>query len=199
MVFKNYKELCEFMGWEVIRGNSMRARLKELDSLCKWHREGQKIVVEMVYDTPKKKEDGRTNSQIGRRLLSDEEFKKLNTSGVYKLTDKNGLIYIGSSINVYERFKEHRLKNQTSTSMLLDKESLTVELFEFTKGIEDRSFLYDIERLIIKECIEAGVNLVNNRNTAPSKKKKKTLFKTIRIDNDKYEEAIKLLKANNLI
>lgn len=59
MIFKNYKELCGFMGWETTRGNYMKARLKELDSLCKWYRQGNKMVIEIVYELRKPKEDGR--------------------------------------------------------------------------------------------------------------------------------------------
>ena len=62
MIFKNYKELCEYMCWETTRGNYMKARLKELDSLCKWHRQGNKIVIEMVYEVRLPKDDGRYKS-----------------------------------------------------------------------------------------------------------------------------------------
>ena len=62
MIFKNYKALCGFMGWETTRGNYMKARLKELDSLCKWYREGNKIVIEIVYDCRLPKVDGRNKA-----------------------------------------------------------------------------------------------------------------------------------------
>ena len=34
-VFKNYKELCGFMGWEIKSGNAKIAQFKELDRICK--------------------------------------------------------------------------------------------------------------------------------------------------------------------
>ena len=58
-VFKNYKELCEFMGWKSTGGDYKKARLKELDTLCKWHNEGYKFVIDEVYQQQLLKKDKR--------------------------------------------------------------------------------------------------------------------------------------------
>lgn len=63
-VFKNYKELCEFMRWKVTTGESKKAQMKELDTICKWHKEGNKIVVDEVFAEVKNKEDGRSKNNI---------------------------------------------------------------------------------------------------------------------------------------
>lgn len=63
-VFKNYKELCKFMGWKPTGGDYKKARLKELDTLCKWHKEGNKIIIDDVFAEVKNKEDGRSKNNV---------------------------------------------------------------------------------------------------------------------------------------
>lgn len=64
MIFKNYKELCTHLGWEIKEGNSKKSQMKELDTLCKWYKQGQKIVIELIYDYKKTKNDGRNKNNI---------------------------------------------------------------------------------------------------------------------------------------
>ena len=58
--YKNYKQLCEDMGWSTVRGNTKVKHLKELDSLCKWHKEGNKIVIDEIYSQPAEEDSCRT-------------------------------------------------------------------------------------------------------------------------------------------
>lgn len=64
MIFKNYKALCEFMGWKTTGGNSKKARLKELDTICKWHNKGASFVIDEVYEILLPKKDKRTDNNI---------------------------------------------------------------------------------------------------------------------------------------
>lgn len=57
--YKNYKELCQTMDWEVKGGNTKKAQLKDLERYCKYHKEGNSFVIDEIYDTPKPKEDNR--------------------------------------------------------------------------------------------------------------------------------------------
>lgn len=60
--YKNYKELCEALNWGLTSGNSKIAQFKTLSSVCKWHKEGNKIVVTEIYTEPKEKIDNRVNN-----------------------------------------------------------------------------------------------------------------------------------------
>ena len=51
--YKNYKQLCEDMGWSTVRGNTKVKHLKELTSICKWRKEGNKIIIDEIYSEPK--------------------------------------------------------------------------------------------------------------------------------------------------
>ena len=42
-VYKNYKQLCKAMNWKVTSSDSKNKQFKELTSICKWHKEGNKI------------------------------------------------------------------------------------------------------------------------------------------------------------
>lgn len=50
--YNNYRELCREMNWEAKGGNYKQARLRELESICKYHREGRKFCIEQIYDKP---------------------------------------------------------------------------------------------------------------------------------------------------
>ena len=52
-IYKNYRELCKVMNWSATGGDTKIKHLKELDSLCKWHKEGNKIIVDEIYSEPK--------------------------------------------------------------------------------------------------------------------------------------------------
>lgn len=51
--YRNYKELCYAMDWNISTGNSKKAQFKELECLCDYHKEGQKIIINEIYEIPK--------------------------------------------------------------------------------------------------------------------------------------------------
>lgn len=57
--FKNWKEVCEHMEWEIKTGNSKIAQIKQLASLCEYHTEGRKYIIDEVYEIQKTIKDGR--------------------------------------------------------------------------------------------------------------------------------------------
>ena len=61
-IFKSYKKMCEELNQEVLYGNSKEAQLKEWRRDIEWVKDGQKIVVTDIYDTPLDKTDGRVTN-----------------------------------------------------------------------------------------------------------------------------------------
>ncbi len=90
-VFKNYKELCKFMGWKPTGGDYKKSRLKELDSLCKWHNEGYKFVIDEVYKQQLLKKDKRRDKAIYVNPIKGILF--------YSLKDFKGELYF--SVNKF--------------------------------------------------------------------------------------------------
>lgn len=49
-VFKNYKELCAYMGEEVKGGTEKMSQLRRWGCLFSWHKEGYKIIIDEVFE-----------------------------------------------------------------------------------------------------------------------------------------------------
>lgn len=59
--YKNYKELCEEIGWEISGGNKRKKQMEYLKTICDYHKEGNKIVIDKIFgDFPVEIPDGRT-------------------------------------------------------------------------------------------------------------------------------------------
>lgn len=70
-VFKNYKEFCKVLEIESKSGNSKLAQFKELETHCKYHKEGNKIIIDEIFSQQLNKVDKRTlgnNNDISRSL-----------------------------------------------------------------------------------------------------------------------------------
>ena len=72
ITYKNYKELCKAMNWEVTSSNSKKKQMKELESICKFHKEGQKFIIEDIYDKPKE-----IINNTGKSSIYEDSFKPL--------------------------------------------------------------------------------------------------------------------------
>jgi len=60
LIIKNYKELCAILGIPVKAStNSKQAQYKEMDRFFKYHKEGNKFIIDEIYDTPLDKIDNR--------------------------------------------------------------------------------------------------------------------------------------------
>ena len=61
--YKNWKEVCKVLNWNgSAGGNTKKKYLKELNSLCRWYKEGNKIIIEEIYSEPKEIIDNRKSS-----------------------------------------------------------------------------------------------------------------------------------------
>ena len=58
-VFKNYKAVCEWLNVTPTTGTAKMAQIKEFERYCKYHKEGQKFIIDEVYKTPHEKIDNR--------------------------------------------------------------------------------------------------------------------------------------------
>ena len=58
-VFKNYKAICEWLEVKPASGNTKIAHMKDFDRYCKYHKDGNKFVIDEVYDVPLERENNR--------------------------------------------------------------------------------------------------------------------------------------------
>jgi hypothetical protein len=59
LIVKNYKEMCSLLSEPVLSGNSKKAQLKEWERYFKCHKDGNRFVIDEVYNEPKPKIDNR--------------------------------------------------------------------------------------------------------------------------------------------
>lgn len=73
-IIKNYKELCGLLEIKVEAGNSKKAQLKELERFVKYHKEGNKFIIDEVYIEAKDKIDFRSE---GNSSVYGDNIKRL--------------------------------------------------------------------------------------------------------------------------
>lgn len=90
MIIKNYKELCEIMGWTVTNGRTKKSQLEKLNNFCTYHKDGNKFIIDKVYNKPQEK----LNSGL---FIEDIELLVLNM-----LAKANGRQVQLTTKNLYE-------------------------------------------------------------------------------------------------
>ena len=95
-MYKNFRELCEELNWKVGTGKQKKLQLEELSRLCNWHKEGNKIVIDEIFEVAKEKVDGRANNKnTGHSTKSTrEDDGRKNKNSIYKELDDIILNYL---------------------------------------------------------------------------------------------------------
>lgn len=196
--YKNWKEICKVMGWETTGGNNKKARLKELERLCEYHKSGHSFIIDKIYEEPKEK--------VGSRKHFEElniPRNKYENTGVYKITLENK-IYIGSTVVGFRnRFLVHYHGKDSVMKHVykLIKSGGVFEIIEDMTG-HDVKDIRKKEIEYIKQYSNDGNWEVVNRKTYNNtkvkkmnyiKKHKKELFKGI------YKDVTVQEKFNNLV
>ena len=85
-IYKNWKELCEAVGWNSKNGGTYKqARLRELDTICRWHKDGNKIVIDEIFGELSKETDKRANN--GNNGHSTSKYEMIDTLIYNQLSD----------------------------------------------------------------------------------------------------------------
>lgn len=138
MILKNYKELCSVLEIEPIGGNKKQSLLKDLNRYIKYHKEGNKFVIDEIYKEVKEKVDKRFNGN-NTKYADDIEYLILTLLDKFKISkdekvgfSKNFLYsYCGLSNENYRLVKGNTLK----FSQLIDMPVQTInECFEYTNN-----------------------------------------------------------------
>ena len=127
-----------------------------------------------------------------------------HSAGVYKITNlKNGNFYIGSSVNVYNRFHSH------SNKLLYNNHSSKYLQNAYNKYGKD-SFFFEVLEYCKKELIEKGeqyyIDLLNpkynirklaqiNLGVSPSKVTREKISKSLK---EKYSKGLQSYRQNHM-
>ena len=89
--YKNYKAICEAMGWEPVGGDAKKKQLKELNNLCNYHKEGHKFIIDEVFENPILVFDNK-RSQIMNELQTMIFYLALKEGSNELIISKNRLL-----------------------------------------------------------------------------------------------------------
>lgn len=101
MVVKNYRELCKLLEIEVKAGNSKKAQLKELNKYIKYHKDGNKFIIDEIIDIEKSISD-KLDYTIE---INEENILELDKEHLGNLlgVKKSGLVELENNNKVEER------------------------------------------------------------------------------------------------
>ena len=192
--YKNYKELCKAMNWEEKAGNSRVSQLKELESLCSYHKEGNKFVIDEVFENPIPIKDGRVGNFKNYPQFKVNKDKWYN-KGVYMIKLDNQ-VYIGSTVNFRERFIGHRNhKGAMKHTQELLKQGGEFFILHDMNDIEDIELIRQVEEeYILFYTHETDYDVINRRMSTFAFEEPKIKYKSIRVEEEHYEEILELLK-----
>lgn len=210
MILKSYRHLCEVLEVLVKTGKSKQLQLEDMGRYFTYTKDGNKFIINEIYKEPLQKVDNRINNKGGYNYINYEQFniprKDGNNIGIYCIL-KDSDIYIGSTYAGFrDRFRGHyRGQDEVMryTYDLLHSGGKFNILLDMT-GIEDEVLIRQVEHEFILYLINNdNYNVLNKNEKTWSFKEKTKLnkikYKTIKIEEDKYEEALSLLLKNGLI
>ena len=192
--YKNYKELCKAMGWKITNGSGKKRHLKLLNSLCKYHKEGNKFVIDEVFENPIPIKDGRVGNFKNYPQFKVNKDKWYN-KGVYMIKLDNQ-VYIGSTVNFRERFIGHRNhKGAMKHTQELLKQGGEFFILHDMNDIEDIELIRQVEEeYILFYTHETDYDVINRRMSTFAFEEPKIKYKSIRVEEEHYEEILELLK-----
>ena len=197
--YKNYKELCKAMNWEEKAGNSRVSQLKELESLCSYHKEGNKFVIDEVFENPIPIKDGRVGNFKNYPQFKVNKDKWYN-KGVYMIKLDNQ-VYIGSTVNFRGRFIEHKGKRSMEHTKELLKQGAEFFILHDMTDIEDEELLRMVEYEYIKYFRDSGkFTVLNDKDPISFDKyyRKKQKYVNFKVREDDWEEVALLLKERGI-
>lgn len=174
--FKNYKELCSILNVEILAGNSKKSQLKEFERFCAYHKEGNKFVIDEIYEIPKR--DDRAENQrkgtiiknINKGNYSKEMFPLVkNFVGINNI-EYASKTHLMESLNLKNKNYDIAYMNIVETAKALEKEykmgiteedikTITTSMWSVSqdkidkafKNLEKLKYIYDYDNKLL--CI----------------------------------------------
>lgn len=160
---KNYRELCKLLDEPTKTGKSKQLQLKEWERFFKWHKNGNKIIIDEVLDKPLEKKD---NRQINGQNLS--KYNALMDDLILHILQEDSYICEGKGI-IFNNYLE--LYTDDYDYMYKDKNDFC-EKYNISSGLAN-TYL-DKMYMILEKCFETALNRLK-------KQKKITWRKTYRV------------------
>lgn len=205
--YKNYRELCVVLEEDEKRGNSKSAQIKEWERYFKFEKEGHKIMVKKIYDSPLEKIDDRKSiyyDDLNNIILYT--LNKCNSD--YMIWSLGMAMSISNMVNDnYRKGKENISK--TSKALNID-ENYIYDFYSVSQGKFKKIFETTLRRMEkdmlidVKYCTVVCKNFANiklNEESEPIIVDGKVLYntKTKYVEANDYEiKVIMEVKSNVL-
>ena len=193
-IIKNYRELCRLIGEKVADGgHSKMCQMREFERYVKYHKEGNKLIIDEIYDEPKEKIDGR-GKKCRKEIESYKIPRKLDKHyGIYKI-ELGNKIYIGSTVQGFRRrFMGHYNGGMKHTYDLIVNGGEFDMLLDMT-DIEDVELIRMVEDAYIGYYrLYTNYDVINTKE-ASSHDKRRNDIKKRRIFIDCNENDLELIK-----
>ena len=158
-VYKNWKELCNIIGWDATKGgNYKQSRLKELDTLCNYHKEGNKIVIDEIFEVAKEKVDKRANN--GNNGHSTSKYTMIDTLihnqlyGYDRILTKNQILQIiGISIDKDNITKECNVNEYTINDFMEVYNSIVNKLIDTSLDRMNKNKIIEYSKVIVTDNV----------------------------------------------
>jgi hypothetical protein len=154
-IIKNYKELCTLLNWKVSSNNSKKAQLKELERYVKYHKEGNKYIIDEIFQEPNEKQDNRKNNKgKSAEYIDDLELRLL---GEFLTKGKGNNLTIGKSVLL----RDTGLVNSNYSYCKKRQEKLATYLDIDKETIYD--YYNSVDSMVINNLERALKNLSNEK------------------------------------
>lgn len=141
-VFKNYKAICEWLGVKPASGNTKISHMKEFDRYCKYHKDGNKFIIDEIYDVPMDKVDKRENNGSDGNSKYYDDIEKVLLYLLQKENKQTIICSVGKALEIVNMInKNYRVARENiklSSEILGVNETSMFNMFnKYHKGLCD--------------------------------------------------------------
>ena len=150
---KNYKELCNIIGWKIATGNTKIAQLKDLERYCEYEKLGNKFIIKEVFKNPLPKIDNRGGNNKVYAEFIDKLILNMCAETIDVNKDSIGLSAKGmmTCLNIVNN-------NYTTGRNNMERFSNYLKI-----PIESLNDFYNSTYKNYKDSIESSLNRLENR------------------------------------
>ena len=184
-VVKNYKELCNILNEKVKGGKSKQLQLKDFERYFKYHKEGNKFIIDQIYNKPKKKINNRNIEYIKiiEILILDKLANNKNKGRIF--LSKNKLLTELKMINENYTYCKYSSRPYKLSKYLSINKTTIDEFYESTSSCLQRNLEKALNNLqsqfLITWRTQMTIGKINIKDT-------KNIVKEIHFDD--YDEEV---------
>lgn len=154
MILKSYKQLCEVLEESVTAGNSKKSQIKEWERYFKYHKDGNKFIIDEIYTTPLPKVDNRDSGNNKTKYIDEIESLILNL--LSEMQEYNGTVFLSK----YLLLKQLKMINENYSFC---KRRIS-KLSSFTKISEENIYeFYDSADSTLVRNLEKALDSLNDK------------------------------------